>query len=891
MRPRLYLVDAHAYLHRAYHALPPLTGPQGEPVGALYGFARMLLQLVKREKPGAIAVCFDTPEPTFRHKAYPEYKATRKEIDGDLLAQLKQARGLAQAMGFACVELPGYEADDIMATLARRGSREGFDAVLVTGDKDALQMVGPGIRVLRDVTKGVWMDSPQIEEKLGVGPSAVADYLALNGDASDNVPGVRGIGPVGAAKLIRQFGGVEGILKAAKAGDPGIAPKTAKAIVEGEQGLLTALSLVRLKDDAPVTVEPAQCKLSEPEPEKLAEAFTRLGFNSLLREMLPGSVAVDSAAPSGGAAQPDRAERGPVAPRLQSSVGVVEREASLPQAAAAPVEKPFHDLLKHLKQADQIIVAAARNPERDLAENSAAFLALGLPDGRIALLDESQCRSERQALSGLLRGKALKSSYDLKETLGALDLLGLELAGPFFDTMLAAYCLNPARPKAEASAAGGWRAALSSRFGKALGAEALRESMRAAGVLELYERVELPLIPVLREMEDEGIAVDEPYLRGLSSEFERDIQALKEELDRLAGVAINVNSPKQLAELLFDTLGLPVVHKTAKGGRSTDEGALQALAARHPIPGKVLEYRELSKLKSTYIDGLLERLDPKTRRVHTRFDQTGTETGRLSSLNPNLQNIPIRTAAGRKIRRAFVARPGSVLVSADYSQIDLRVLAHVSGDAVLMDSFEKNEDIHLRTACEVFHVPAGAVDKELRRRAKAVNFGIVYGQTAFGLAAQLGIPQKEAAAIIERYFERYAGVAAWFERNLEDARRELRVRTILGRVRHLPELAAKNAALRQFAERAARNTPIQGGSADVIKLAMLDVYRGLKEEGFKAKLLLQIHDELLFEVPKGELEAFSPWVAKTMEAASRLKVPLVVDVKAGANWQDMGGAR
>lgn len=880
MKPRLYLVDAHAFLHRAYHALPPLSNSRGEPVGALYGFARMLLQLLKRESPEGVAVCFDSPGPTFRHEAYKEYKATRKEIDEDLLRQLKEARGMAEAMGFACAELPGYEADDLMATLARRAAGEGYDSVLVTGDKDALQMVGPGVRVLKDVTGGVWMDEPQVLEKLGVSPRAVVDFLALTGDASDNVPGVRGIGPVGAAKLLNRFGDLEGALRAAKAQDPEIPPKTAQALVEGEKNLRSALFLLRLRSDVPVPLRPSDCRSPDLRQDRMAEVFARLEFHSLLKE-------IGGPAPAGRGASAPGSSRGPQMPEARGGVALAEREepGDLPRIR----ELPFKELRAELSQSPVVAVTALRNEARDLVESSRAFLALGLEDGRAALLDEAQVKSVKAEISGILRGKSLKAGYDLKETLAALELLGLELSGPLFDTMLAAYCLSPVRPK-EDGGEGGWRELLLRRVAKALGRERLREGMKEAGVLKLYEELELPLVAILRGMEREGIALDEPYLRGLSREFEARIASLKAELDRMAGMPINVNSPKQLGELLFDRLGLPEIHKTAKGGRSTDEEALQALARSHPIPAKVLEYRELAKLQSTYVDGLLERLDPGTGRVHTRFDQTGTETGRLSSLNPNLQNIPVRTALGQKIRRAFVSRKGWVLVSADYSQIDLRVLAHVSGDRVLKEAFSRNEDVHLRTACEVFRVPPESVDAEMRRRAKAVNFGIVYGQTPFGLAAELGISQTEAADIIRRYFERYQGVAEWLEKNLETARSEGLVRTFLGRIRHLPGLSARNTALRQFSERAARNTPIQGGSADIIKLAMLEVHKGLsgaRPPAFKARMLLQIHDELLFEAPKAEVAAFSRWVRGSMERACSLSVPLLVDVKAGPDWRDM----
>jgi len=763
------------------------------------------------------------------------------------------------------VEKAGFEADDIMATMAAQAQKEGYDAVLVTGDKDVLQLVGPGIRVFNP-SKQSWMDPPQVEERLGVGPGAVVDYLSIIGDASDNVPGVRGIGPVGAVKLLKQFGSVGAAIKAAKAQDPAIPPKTAQALIAGEKSALAALALLKLDTEVPLALQVSQCKLPEPSSERLTALFTRLEFGSLLKEMLPrsGDAALASPEPRSPAGAAAPAERTPVK------------------------ETPLTDLRQGLSHAKILTLTARLNAKPDLAEG-AVLAAVGLPDGRTAILDEATLRRETAFLTKLLSGPALKVGYDLKQTRAALERAGLDAAGSFFDTMLAAYCLNPA-DSGRRTAAKDPRAALLEGAASALDHEVLAEGMQNAGVLKLFTDVEMPLSEILREMEDVGVAVDAPYLGALLTEFEADIEVLKEDIRRLAGGDLNVNSPKQLGAFLYDKLGLPVPHETAKGGRSTDEEALQILAKQNPVPAKILDYRELSKLKSTYIDGLLQRLDPRDGRVHTHFDQTGTATGRLSSLDPNLQNIPVRSPAGQRIRRCFVAPAGCVLVSADYSQIDLRVLAHVSADKVLGESFIKGEDIHLRTACEVFHEPPQRIDKELRRRAKAINFGIVYGQSPFGLAAELGIGQGEAARYIKDYFSRYGGVAAWIEENLAAARRDGLVRTLCGRIRHLPELHAKNTALRQFAERAARNTPIQGGSADIIKLAMLEAAKGLPGP-WKARMLLQIHDELLFEVPKTDVFKFAAWAKKTMEGAVTLKVPLVVDVKAGPNWQDMEAIR
>ncbi|MHB2025470.1 MAG: DNA polymerase I [Elusimicrobiota bacterium] len=851
MKPRFYLIDAHAFLHRAYHALPPLSNSRGEPVGALYGFARMLLQIIRRDKPDRIAVCFDSPGPTFRHQLYSDYKANRKKTDEDLVVQLKRAREMAEAMGFGCVQAPGYEADDIMATLAQRAAAEGMEAVLVTGDKDALQMVGDSIRVFNP-GRNVWMDAAEIEKKLGVGPGAVVDYLVLVGDSADNVPGVSGIGPAGAAKLLKRYGSVEKIVAAARANDEGVSPKIAAAVLSARREMESARRLIELRRDAPVPDVPGDFSFPEPEREKITAVFGALEFHSLLKEILPDD---ENAAPS-------------------------------PAPSSEIVAAEFKSARKILAQSAKISVVAALSPKAEPGDFSQAALVLGSDDAGICeLIGADAVQAHRKDVKLLLGGRALKCGHGIKETISILDAWDLELAQPWFDARLAAYCLNPSR-----SAQGvdvGTKTPLSWRAKQALESEELVRRMRDAGVLDLYREVELPLVKILRDMERIGVAVDEPYLIRLKSELESSAAGLKADIDALAQTPLNVNSPKQLAALLFDKLGLPVIHKTGKGGRSTDEETLRALSSSHAIPGKVLEYREIFKLKSTYVEGLLQRLDHKTGRVHTTFDQTGAETGRLSSLNPNLQNIPIRSRLGQKIRRVFVAQDGDALISADYSQIDLRVLAHMSEDPVLMDAFSKNEDVHLRTACEIFHVSPGQVDKEMRRRAKAVNFGIVYGQTPFGLAGELGISQAEAADVIRRYFERYRGVAEWFEKNLESARRSGIVRTFLGRIRHMPELSSKNAALRQFGERAARNTPIQGGSADIIKLAMIAVARETGRAKTDARMILQIHDELLFEVPRAAARSFAARVKKIMEGAASLRVPLRVDVKIGPNWQDM----
>jgi DNA polymerase-1 len=864
MKPRLYLIDAHAYLHRAYHAMPPLTNSKGEPVGALYGFARTLIQILKRDKPEGIAVCFDTPGPTFRDKLYDKYKATRKEIDPDLITQLGQAKPLTEALGFHCIEKQGFEADDIMATMARKAVDAGWDAVLVTGDKDALQLVGPGIRVF-NVSKDAWMDEPQIEEKFGITAASVRDYLAIVGDSSDNVPGLKGVGPVGAVKLLKAYGSFKGAIAAAKKGDKALTPKLVQTLLDGEKTADLALSLIALDEKVPLEASVDDCKVKDPDPMKLAVGLEKFEFRTLARDL--------------GATLPPRAEGAASSPAPS-----VKGPASAPVIAVEKVE--FRSIAKDLAKAKAVLAFAVPDSagEGELLSVSRVRVGLGLENGKVAVLDEHQLK-EKAALASLA-GTALKIGWDLKGARRALDVVGLELNGPDFDYKLAAYCIDPssARDPKETDP----EAAVLARAAQCSGRDAVIAKMKEVKVLDLFENVEMPLSSVLYGMEHAGILIDEAYLRELSVEFLKALKALQKEIDALAGAPLNAQSPKQLGEILYDKLGLPVLHKTAKGGRSTDEESLQALAAQHPLPGKVLEYREIAKLESTYVRGLLERMDPDTRRVHTTFDQTGSVTGRLSSLDPNLQNIPIRTEAGRRIRRAFVAPKGKTLVSADYSQIDLRVLAHESQDKTLMDSFANGEDIHLRTAAEIFHIKPEDITTDQRRAAKAINFGIVYGQTAFGLSNQLGISQQEASAYIKNYLVRYPGVSAWVEKNLAQAKIDGCVRTLLGRVRWLPELSAKNASVRQFTERAARNTPIQGGSADIIKLAMIHIAKEVKKnEEDGAVMLLQVHDELVFEVYKQRAASFAARVKGVMEEAIKLRVPVVAEVKIGPNWQDM----
>ncbi|MBI4055520.1 MAG: DNA polymerase I [Elusimicrobia bacterium] len=848
--PTLYLIDAHNALHRAFHALPNLTTSRGEPVGALYGFCRTLLKILKEKKPDFLAVCFDAPGPTFRHRAFKEYKATRKKLDETLKEQMPLARDLARAWGLPCLELAGYEADDLMATLAQKAIQAGFEAVLVSSDKDLMQLVSKKISLYHESRRKLYRPS-QVLELYQLPPEKLLDYFTLMGDASDNIPGVSGIGEKTARKLIQEFGSLENLLQAVKNQDPRLSPKIADSLRRHAEEARISRQLIQLNSQVPIEISAQNCHIQPPQ-EKLLELLKRLEFASLLKEI-----------------------------RFNGRKLRLEPKP----------ENSLKRFIQKCRRGGQAVSLSTTPP----GENPAR-LSLGLDDCTTYTHALGEKNPEIQKL--LADSKVKKYGHDLKKTIRALQPYGLRLENIRFDTLLAAYCLNPSRPKQDAAALSleylqapfslqdspseqeaVWVWALAPRLEKELKEKKLEK---------LFFEMEMPLTQVLADMEHWGILVDIPYLKELSKNFQQQLTELHQQTQKLAGTSFNPNSPKQLARVLFETLKLPVVRKT-KTGYSTDEEVLKILAPKHPLPQKLLEYREIAKLKSTYAEALLELADPKTARVHTYFQQAVTQTGRLSSSHPNLQNIPVRSALGQKIRRAFLAPPQKVLLSLDYSQIDLRVLAHSSKDAGLCTAFRNRQDIHTQTASEVFHVPPEAVTPRMRTEAKAVNFGIVYGQQAWGLSQQLGISVGEAQQTIHRYFERYQGVQRWIQQTLELVRREKRVETLFGRVRYIPDILSKNPSIRGFSERVAINTPIQGSSADIIKVAMIRIHQKLKtEKGMgNIKLLLQIHDDLIFEVPEEELRSAAAWIRKEMENAISLEVPLTVDVKWGKNWAEL----
>lgn len=914
----LYLIDAHGYLHRAYHALPPLTNSKGEPVGALFGFARMLTKIVRQNRPDRLVVCFDDSAPTFRHKAYAEYKAHRKEIESELKFQLPLARDMVEAWGLPQAVQPGYEADDVIATLAEAGTKKGYAVVVVTADKDALQLVGGTVTVLNE-QRGVLYDAAGVEKKYGLRPDQMVDYFALLGDSSDNVPGVPGVGEKTATGLLQQFESLEGVYRHLDEVKGSLKEK----LRTHEKEARLSRDLVILDRHVPLPLDLVDCQVPERPSEKLMDFLGRFEFNSLLSEL---------------ALAPKREEKkDPLFP-LESSVparlppslrGPIGMEGASPSRVVHTVltETALERLAKSMASANVLAVDVETT---GLDPFVCALVGISLavqpgeawyiPVGHAYLgvpLQRTLSSVQKVLAPALADANLPKVGQNLKFDSQVLARAGMPLSPISFDTLVASYCLNPGRQTHGLKTLaldflGETMTPIDILIGKGAkritmdqvkiedaaayaGADAevalrlktfMEQQLKEKELERLFYEVEMPLVPILSAMEEAGVALDVPYLTGLSKSFERDIQGFEREIHALAGEPVNVNSPKQLAVILFEKLKLPVVRKT-KTGFSTDEEVLQKLSAQHPLPAKILAYRELAKLKSTYIDGLLEKVRDSGR-VHTSFNQAVAATGRLSSSEPNLQNIPIRTEYGRQIRRAFVPAAGHVFLSADYSQIDLRVLAHVSGDPAMGAAFRRGDDIHAATARDIFHLgPTDAVTDEQRRVAKSVNFGIVYGQTGFGLSQQLGIPMGQAQAYINAYLEKYAGVKSWIARIIDEARRDGYVTTLLNRRRYLPEIKATNAAVRGFAERTAMNTPIQGTSADIIKIAMRNLAHLIAAKGWKTRMLLQVHDDLLFEVPEGELASVAAPIQTAMESALALDVPVRVDLKTGPNWAEM----
>lgn len=889
-KPKFLVVDGNSLLYRAFHAVPYLSTSEGLPTNAVYGFANMLLNLLNQYKPEAAVVAFDARGPTFRHEAYAEYKAQRPPASEDLVKQMPFARDLVQALGIRILEVPGYEADDCVGTMALRAKEAGYSVFIVTGDLDELQLVGDDIVVVttkRGVTDTIEYDTAAVQERFGFRPDQMADYKALKGDPSDNVPGVKGVGDKTAARLVKEFGSVENLLSRLSEVKE---ERLRKLLEAGAEDARRSKDLCTIRTDVPCEVTPDDCRLQLIDGAAARELFTRLEFKSLM-------------------------------PRLEEMLANAPKPST---PARAVFDLPPPETITSLEELKRRTARLAPQSTAALAPLYSNQDPLWAELDGLAVHAEPDCRLyiprplASDALEILLNSDVRLVVHDLKRLLHAARGLRDSLAHRVsLDIMVAAYVLNPGRgsydlpslsleileKQLQAGAASGGSllelAEDSENTAKIVGNEAacvfqlaprLESRLEADELLNVYRGIEHPLIPVLAEMEQTGVWVDRSALTALSESLNGHIRALESEIHRLAGEEFNIGSPKQLQSVLFEKLKLPAGRKT-KTGFSTDNEVLMALAAEHEIAAKILEYRELTKLKSTYADALVGLINPRTGRVHTSLNQTVTATGRLSSSNPNLQNIPIRTDVGREIRRAFAAVEGCLLVSADYSQIELRILAHITEEPELLRAFEADEDIHAHTASTLFGVRDEDVTPDMRRQAKTVNFAVLYGMTDYGLSRELGISVSDAKRFIEGYFARFPRVKEYVTSIQAQAREKGYVTTLLGRRRYIPEINSGNRNVRAFAERAAVNSPIQGTAADIMKLAMIRVASRLKREGSSAKLLLQVHDELLLEVPAQEVEALCKLVSEEMSRAYTLKVPLKVDVKRGPNWSDMDSQR
>jgi DNA polymerase-1 len=918
--PHLILIDGSGFIFRAFHGLPPMTRPDNTPVNAVYGFTTMLIRLLADHPCDQIAVVFDTARKTFRSDLYPAYKAHRPPPPEDLVPQFPLVRDAVRAFGVCAIELEGFEADDLIATYARAGVASGARVTIVSSDKDLMQLVGDAVEML-DPMKNRVIGPAEVVEKFGVGPERVVDVQALCGDSTDNVPGVPGIGIKTAAQLIGEYGDLDTLLaRAAEIKQP----KRRESLITNADLARLSRELVRLRDDIPLPVPLESLAVRSPEAGEPATFLAAQGFRSLAARLgvkattAPAMVQADSPAalPDDGAVDRSRYE-------LVLTLDALDRWIALARDAgtmAIDTETTGLDPLTDALVGVSLAVApgqACYMPLRhqppaaqgslDFGESATAERPVLIP------LDAALAR-----LKPLLADPAvLKVGHNLKFDMQVLAGHGLTIA-PFDDTMLLSYDLDGAShghgmdelarlhlghetipfaavcgsgktqitfdrvPLDQALAYAAEDADVTLRLHRVLRPRLLAEKM-----VTVYETLDRPLVPVIVAMERAGIRVDRPTLERLSAEFGARLATLEAEVIALNdGEAFNLGSAQQLGKVLFERLNLPGGKKTKTGQWATGADVLDDLAPLHPLPARLLEWRQLSKLKSTYADALVAQINPASQRVHTSFALALTTTGRLSSSDPNLQNIPIRTEEGRKIRRAFVAAPGTVLISADYSQIELRLVAHVAGITALRTAFAEGRDIHAITASEVFGVPLDAVDSSLRRRAKAINFGIIYGISAFGLAAQLGISNGEAKSYIDAYFARYPEIRAFMEATKEEARANGFVRTPFGRKVFTPGIKERNAQMRAFAERAAINGPIQGGAADIIKRAMIALPDALTEAGLGARLLLQVHDELIVEAPEAEAEATIATVRRVMEGAATLSVPLLVDCRAAANWDD-----
>ena len=875
----------------------------GLPTAAIYVFVNMLRKLRDDFSPEYLAAVFDVAGPTFRDEQaeavttvkkfdiktqtfteveYKGYKANRKAMPEDLVQQVPYIRRALEAYRIPILELSRFEADDVIGTLARKAAEAAHPVYVVSSDKDMMQLVNERVQILNPPKDNLICDAAKVEEILGVPPERVVDVMALRGDAIDNIPGAPGIGDKGSVEIIKRFGTVEQALERAAE----VEKKTYReSLLNNRETILFSKSMATIDTNVPVELDVDAMRAGDPDVDALRALFTELEFTSLLKELLPVVEVSET--------QYCEAKSAADVERVLNAVGAGSTLAvAMEQEESRSIEEE-EEIEEQPQDAQLFLVGTSM--ARTAPEPASRRVAISAATGTATIIKlDSGEAAER--LRSVLRDATLpKSIHDHKAAIHALKPLGISLAGVRHDPMLYSYLLDPTYSSHRLAdvALRRFNLKLADELAESADityrlAGALRSEVEQAGLAKLYEEMDLPLVPVLARMEHAGVKIDTAALSQMSSELEREAAAKAKEIYAAAGMEFNVGSPKQLGDVLFNCMNLPKPVKYGRGRTiSTAVDVLEELAENHPIARMVLDYRQLTKLKSTYVDALPALINPATGRLHTTFGQTGTATGRLSSANPNLQNIPIRTELGRGIRAAFTAEPGHVLLTADYSQIELRLLAHFSRDPLLVEAYRRGDDIHTLTASQVFGVPPLMVTPDHRRQAKVVNFGIVYGLSPFGLSQQLGIETGEAKQFIANYFEKYKGVRAFIDKTLDEARRDMKVRTLFGRVRPIPDINSKNINQRGFAERTAVNTPLQGTAADLIKIAMIRIDAALRERGLKSRMTLQVHDELVFEVPEDEVETMQPLVREHMEKVHALAVPLQVDMGVGMNWRDL----
>ena len=907
-RGRIFLIDTMSFIFRAYHAMArqrPMSTKTGIPTAATYVFVNMLRKLRDDFAPEYLAAVFDVGAPTirnqqaeaittirkfdiktqtFKESQYEGYKANRKEMPPDLVQQVPYIRRALEGYRIPILQLEGYEADDVIGTLARKAAAESHSVFVVSSDKDMLQLVDDKVCVLNPPKDNLICDAAKVEELLGVPPSKVIDVMALRGDSIDNIPGAPGIGDKGSVEIIRRFGSVEEALDRAAE----VEKKTYRESLQNNRdNILLSKQLVTIDTEVAVELDVAAMKAGEPDVESLRALFAELEFSSLLKELLPVAEVKEGHYRDIRSDEEleDYLRELPPGEALAVALSASEGEGAAEQEEVESEPEPEQTGLLDLRPASEETQTPTRQQEIALSRQSGEGATVWLGDPRVA-----------ERIKMMLEDPELpKSIHDSKSALHQLRESGMTLRAVKHDPMLYSYLLDPTYSSHSLAEVALRRLNLKLSGNIAEAADvtgrltvALHEEVKSQGLNSVYERIDAPLLPVLARMEEAGVKIDPVALGEMSVKLQREADAKARDIYERCNMEFNINSPKQLGDVLFNKLGLPIPVKYGKGKKiSTAVDVLEGLAEEHEVPRLVLEYRQLTKLKSTYVDALPALVHAGSGRVHTTFGQTGTATGRLSSANPNLQNIPIRTELGREIRAAFIAEPGCLLLAADYSQIELRLLAHFSKDPLLVEAFRRDDDIHTLTAAQVFGVPPLMVTPDHRRRAKAVNFGIVYGLSPFGLSQQLGIEPGEAKKFIDAYFVTYSGVRAFIDATLAQARRDQHVKTLFGRIRPIPDINSKNSNLRGFAERTAVNTPLQGTAADLIKIAMIRIDDELQKRELKSRMTLQVHDELVFEVVESELDAIKALVREHMEGVHELAVPLRVDLGVGPNWRDL----